>query len=205
MVEPEVEELHADQTARLAVLGGDDMDDINDESVAMDTPNEPNKFDFTSLHGVSKAAFDEQTIARVFCELEGATPKLGELGIYLKQCTSLKQPQDRDCASAFHNTLSSLQRELSCLLNGYEMSGSVVGPSHPPPPSSLAKTSPPPAVTQPSGSQHHGHKWTVFDWGACSPFVSISRPKSIVLTNQRTQIQKALPNSEGGQIQNANR
>jgi hypothetical protein len=103
-VEPEVEELHADRTARLAVLGGDDTDDTDDESVATDTPDKPNEFDFTSLHGVSKAAFDEQTIARVFYELEGAAPKLGELGIYLKQCTSLKQPQDRDRASAFHET-----------------------------------------------------------------------------------------------------
>jgi len=61
--------------------------------VATDAANdgsESNEFDLQVLHGISKAAFDEQTIARVFYELEGAAPKLGETGIYLKQCTSLK-------------------------------------------------------------------------------------------------------------------
>jgi len=67
--------------------------------------------------GVSKAAFDEQAVARVFYELEGPASKpaskLGELGICLEQCTSLKQPQDIQRAAIFHETLSTLQAELS--------------------------------------------------------------------------------------------
>lgn len=83
MVESEVEERSADCTARITARGeleGADEDD--DESIATDTPdNELNKFDFTSIYGVSRAALDEQTIARVFYELEGAAPKLSELSI----------------------------------------------------------------------------------------------------------------------------
>jgi len=154
LVEPDsAEELSVDQMTSSAARGASQVDDAgtDDESVATDAANdgsESNEFDFTSLHGISKAAFDEQTIARVFYELEGAAPKLGELGIYLKQCTSLKQQQDRDRASAFHETLNGLQAELRRLVNNYE----IADPSH----LSLlpsSRTPPPPTTTQPSASR----------------------------------------------------
>jgi len=181
MVEPEVEERSADRTARITARGeleGADEDSDDDESIATDTPDdESNEFDFTSIRGVSKSTLDEQTIARVFYELEGAAPKLGELSIYLKQCTSLRQPQDRDRASAFHETLNCLQGELSRLINGYGMTGSIAGPSHPSPSSPLV-TSPLPPVTQPSASQTRGHKRTVLDIIGASPEKASKRKQS---------------------------
>ena len=83
---------------------GDSEDSGSDDgSVATDAPNDDkhNAFDFTSLQGTSKAAFNEQTVTCVFYKLESAAPKLGELGTYLKHCTSLNQPQDVDRAVAF--------------------------------------------------------------------------------------------------------
>ena len=154
----------------------DDSDEVSDdESIATDVPDdEANEFDITSLRGVSKAAFDEQTIAHVFYELEGAAPKLGELGIYLKQCTSLKQPQDIQRATIFYETLSTLQAELSRLVNPSH--NSAPGLSQPP----SARTTPPPRITmtQPSLTHNHGHKRTVLDIIGVSPEKASKRKQS---------------------------
>jgi len=93
----------------------------DDESVATDVPddNECNSSDFTSLQGTSKFAFDEQTVACIFYELEGAALKLGGLGTYLKYCTSLKQLQDFEHAVAFCWHLDSLHEKLTHLITHY--------------------------------------------------------------------------------------
>ena len=131
----------------------------------MDVPDdESNEFDITNLWGVSKAEFNEQTIAHVFYELEGAASKLGELGIYFKQCTSLKQPQDIQHTTIFHETLTALQAELSCLVNPSSKSAS--GLNQPPP---STPTTPPPCIILPPLSQNYGHKCTVLDIIGASP------------------------------------
>lgn len=143
----------------------------------LDDPADADQFDFTSLQGKSKAAFDEQTIARVFFELEGAAPKLLELTDYLRHCNSLEQRDDRDRARSFQRTISSLQHELARLVNTHPIPNTSSSscstlplpstqsdsmyPSPPPIPflPSIPVTPPRPSPSQPKLTQQkHGNK-----------------------------------------------
>ena len=64
-------------------LRAEQDNESDDGSVATDAPDNDKRdtFNFTSLQGTSKAAFDEQMVACIFYELEGSALKLGELGI----------------------------------------------------------------------------------------------------------------------------
>jgi hypothetical protein len=167
-------------------LRAEEDSESDNESIATDAPDdgERNAFDFTALRGTSKAAFDEQTITRVFYELEGAAPKLGEIGAYLKHCSSLKQPQDFERAFAFQRDLGLLYGELNRLVTNYiNTQNPVPGPgpsqhsaltvSHPPP-------STPPATlpAQAPGHQERSCKRTVLDIIGASPEKASKRKQS---------------------------
>ncbi|KAF8527266.1 hypothetical protein JB92DRAFT_2826336 [Gautieria morchelliformis] len=108
----------------------DEMEEGNnggneEESDNTDTPDdndEFDRFDIISIQATSKGAFDEQTIARVFYELEGVTPKVGELTTYLRQCRSLPDQGSSTRAVVFTHALGSLQNEL-LRLAGHSQSG----------------------------------------------------------------------------------
>jgi len=158
----------------------------DNESVATDAPDDDERdaFDFTSLlERTSKAAFNEQTVARVFYELEGAAPKLGELGAYLKHCMSLPQPQDFERALAAQQNLASLHGELNRLITDYieqhDTQNPAPGPSQPAPPTSNPPPSPAPTLpTQLPGSQRRGRKRTVLDIIGASPEKASKRKQS---------------------------
>ena len=180
LVDPEnIQQIHTGD------LRAEQDNESDDGSVATDAPDDdkPDAFDFTSLQGTSKAAFDEQMFAHVFYELEGAAPKLGKLGAYLKHCASLKQPQDFEHAIAFHWDLDSLHGELNRLIIDFIGKGNTPsqdpapGPSqhtrHPPP-----STPPPTLPTQIPAPQRRGRKRTVLDIIGASPEKASKRKQS---------------------------
>ena len=81
-----------------------DENEDDKESVAMDASDDlhkiPGEFDLPSLQGSAKMDIEEQALSQVFYELEGAAPKLGELGIYLQQAC-LKDEHDVQHATFF--------------------------------------------------------------------------------------------------------
>src|SRR5882762_3424755 len=126
-----------------------------------------NHDNITSLQGMSKSAFNKQTVACVFYELEGAAPKLGELGTFLKYCIAFKQPQDFECAVTFHRHLNSLHGALTRLVTHYihqdDAQDPTPGPSQWTPSMSHPQPSTPPPYlpTHAPNPTQHGRKRTI--------------------------------------------
>ncbi|KAF8487640.1 hypothetical protein JB92DRAFT_3021616 [Gautieria morchelliformis] len=139
--------------------GGNDEESNNDR-VKTDTPDDNDEFDrsdMISIQATSKGAFDEQTIARVFYELEGVTPKVGELTTYLRQCRTLPDQGSRTRAVVFAHAVGSLQNELFKLrLAGHSQSGHAARLPLPTPPST-------------SSLESRGVKRTIVDLAGASP------------------------------------
>ena len=159
-----------------ALAAGAIEEESDNESVATNTPQDhdedSNEFDFVALQGTSKAAFDEQAVARVFYEMEGAAPKLGELAAYLKQFNSLRQHDDIVRAVTFRNSLNSLQHELGRLIGNYSESNSSNHAIRP-------QSTPRPTATQPPTSQQlRGSKRSVNDILGASPEKASKRKQS---------------------------
>lgn len=167
-------------------------EESDNESIATnalgDCDTDSNEFDFTSLQGTAKATFDEQAVARVFYEMEGAAPKLGELAAYLRQCNSLRQHDDVARAMVFRTSLDSLRHELGQLINNYEGSladntsehiSNPTGPRIQPTLPSYSLTPPRPTPTQLPGSQHpHRSKRSVNEILGASPEKASKRKQS---------------------------
>ncbi|TDL28464.1 hypothetical protein BD410DRAFT_695097, partial [Rickenella mellea] len=95
-------------------------DDDGSESDSSESDAAGDDFDFTILRASGRAAVDEQAVARVFYELEGAGAKLRNLSTFLKDVSMQKKDLRR--AITFRDQLGSLFDELTRMISNVKIS-----------------------------------------------------------------------------------
>jgi AraC-like DNA-binding protein len=137
----------------------EDENEDDRESIATDASDDLHEtsggFDLPSLQGSAKAGIEEQALSRVFYELEGAAPKLGELGVYLQQAR-LKDERDVQRATFFQQKLNLLQEQLTRLVLEYN-GGSSVDDNNSASPIATAPFSPLPTPSEPRKGKRRAH------------------------------------------------
>ncbi|KZV93601.1 hypothetical protein EXIGLDRAFT_40943 [Exidia glandulosa HHB12029] len=109
----------------------DEADNFSDgESVATDLDD--NDFDISIEHG-SRAALDEQTLARVLFDFKRSVPKLGDLGEYLALVSKLPADfEGRADLQQARTSLLGLAHQLDRLLSGTTPNDAQTAPSRDP-------------------------------------------------------------------------